>query len=490
MRTTGKGKETAVTAPLPAAPSLEQLRKQAKDLLAAVRAGEPVATARVAAEHPRPDEQLKLTGAQLVVAREYGFSSWTRLRAYVERLAAHGPDLRHAYHDDPDYYEGRAFGLLASAEDGTDDAVAAFERWDAPLTERGAREVVAREHGFQTWAALRRHVVTLRESGEPFARAYRAVEARDVEALTEELDRFPDLVAARGTNGNDLLGMAGATRDDRLVALLLARGVDPSRGNVHGWTALHQAAYGNHVELARMLLDAGARVDVSARGHGGTPLVVALFWGNRETAELLAERGVVPRNLRAAAGLGRLDLIDELAGANGQPAPEAGAQRGFYRPHSGFPPWQPAENGQEVLDEALSWAARNDRVEALDVLVARGAAVDADVYRGTALAWAAACGRTPAIRRLLALGADPNARTTFGGPEHGERATALHLAAQDGHLEAIETLLDGGADPTVRDGIYDSPPAGWAEHGGRAAAAKLLRERGADDTSVQPRRPV
>jgi ankyrin repeat protein len=467
-----------VNVPLPAAPSLEQLRKQAKDLLRAARAGEPAAVARMAAHHPRPNEAPKLTGAQLVVAREHGFPSWARLRAYLERLAKQGPELQHAYHEDFDYYEGRAYGLLASAEDGTANARTAFERWDAPLTEAGARTVVAREHGFPTWAALRRHVASLSETGEPFARAYRAVEARDVDALSEELDRFPDLVVARGTNGNDLLGMAGATCDDRVVALLLARGADPSRGNVHGWTALHQAAYGDRPEQARMLLDAGARVDVSARGDGGTPLVVALFWGNRETAELLAEHGVVPRNLRAAAGLGRLELIDELVGANGRPAPEAGAHRGFYRPHSGFPAWRPADDGREVLDEALSWAARNDRAEALDLLVARGAAVDADVYRGTALAWAAACGRTGAIRSLLALGADPNARTTFGGPEHGERATALHLAAQDGHLEAIEALLDGGADPTLRDGIYDSPPAGWAEHGGRVAAAKLLRERG------------
>jgi ankyrin repeat protein len=467
-----------VNVPLPAAPSLEQLRKQAKDLLQAARAGEPAAVARVAAHHPRPTEPLKLTGAQLVVAREHGFPSWMRLRAYLERLAEHGPELQHAYHGDLDYYEGRAYGLLASAADGTADARTAFERSDAPLTEAGARTVVAREHGFPTWAALRRHVASLSETGEPFARAYRAIEAREVEALAGELDRFPDLVYARGTNANDLLGMASATGDARLVALLLARGADPSRGNVHGWTALHQAAYGDRPEQARMLLDAGAQVDVSARGDGGTPLVVALFWGNRNTAELLAEHGVVPRNLRAAAGLGRLELVEELVGANGRLAPEAGAHRGFYRPHSGFPPWRPAQDGQEVLDEALSWAARNDRAEALDLLVARGAVVDANVYRGTALAWAAACGRTQAIRRLLELGADPNAPTTFGGPEHGERATALHLAAQDGHLEAIEALLDGGADPILRDGIYDSPPAGWAEHGGRVAAAKLLRDRG------------
>jgi ankyrin repeat protein len=131
-----------------------------------------------------------------------------------------------------------------------------------------------------------------------------------------------------------------------------------------------------------------------------------------------------------------------------------------------------------VLDEALAWAARNDRVEALDVLVARGAAVDSDVNRGTALAWAAACGRTGAVRRLLDLGADPNARTTFGGPEHGDGTTALHHAAESGQLEAIEALVDAGADPTVRDALYDGAPASWAEYNRRNAASKLLRARG------------
>jgi hypothetical protein len=53
------------------------------------------------------------------------------------------PLIQHAYHEDPDYYEGRAFGLLASAEDGT-EAAAAFARHGAPLTLDGARDVVAR----------------------------------------------------------------------------------------------------------------------------------------------------------------------------------------------------------------------------------------------------------------------------------------------------------------------------------------------------------
>jgi ankyrin repeat protein len=374
---------------------------------------------------------------------------------------------QHAYREDAGYYEERAAGLLASATDGTESAVAAFARHGAPLTLEGARAAVAGEHGLPNWEALLAHIGAL--DAEPFARAYRAVEARDRDALRALLDEFPDLVTAQGTNGNDLLGMAGATGHLPLSVLLIERGADPARGNAHGWTALHQAAYGNQTELAQRLLDAGARVDLSARGAGGTPLIVALFWGHRAVAELLAEQGVHPRNLRAAAGLGRVDLIEELLEGG-----EAGAQRGFYRPHSGFPAWRPSDDPQEVLDEALAWAARNDRADALEALVARGARVDADVYRGTALTWAAACGRVDAIRRLVALGADPNARTTFGGPDHGVDATALHLAAGAGKLAAIEVLLELGADPALEDALYHSTPAGWAEHGGEPAAAQLL----------------
>jgi ankyrin repeat protein len=344
------------------------------------------------------------------------------------------------------------------------------------VTEDGARTVVARMHGFPSWPALRRHVAALRNGGgEPFARAYRALEAHDQAALAAELDRFPALVAASGTNGNDLLGMATATGDERTVRLLLERGADPAHANAHGWTPLHQTAYSNQAALAAIFLDAGAPADVSARGDGGTPLVAALFWGHRETAELLAERGgMCPRNLRVAAGLGLVDMVEELVDPAGRPSPEAGADRGFYRPHSGFPAWRPSDDPQEALDEALAWAARNDRADVLDVLVARGARVDADVYRGTALAWAAATGRSRAIERLLVLGADPSGRGAFGGPTHGEGVTALHLAAQNGHVEAIRALLAGGADPSLKDALFDGSPGDWAGHCGHTAAAELL----------------
>ncbi|RZQ64538.1 ankyrin repeat domain-containing protein [Amycolatopsis suaedae] len=451
--------------------SSEQLRKRAKDLLRSHRAGAPEALDRVAATHPAPSDPLKLTEAQFVLARELGFPSWPKLTAYVYRIERHGPGLQHAYHDDLDYYTGRAHGLLASALDGTESATAAFERWSKPMTRAGARAVVAAEHGFGGWRELRRHVRELTASGEPFAKAYRAVEDRDVDGLAELVDRFPELVGLRGTNGNDLLGMAGATCDERLVRVLLDRGADPASANAHGWTSLHQAAYSDLPELARMLLDAGAPVSVSARGDGGTPLVVALFWGNRRVAELLAEIDLAPGNLRVAAGLGRLDLIEHLLS---RPA-VAGAHREFYRPHSGFPFWRPdSADVAEVRDEALSWAARNDRADAVRLLARRGARVEADVYRGTALTWAAASGAVAAVRALLEVGADVNQLGTFGGPDHGEGVTALHLAAQSGHLDVVRVLLDAGADPSIVDALHEGDAESWAEYGGHPEVAALL----------------
>ena len=382
------------------------------------------------------------------------------------------PAMERAYHEDVEYYEERARGLLASAMDGTPAAAAAFEEAGARLTEGGARDAVARAHGLISWSSLCRHLPGLQER-DPFAGAYVAIEAHDVEGLQERIAREPEIVSARGTNGNDLLGMATATGDERLVALLLVAGADPAGANVHGWTALHQAAYLGLPPLARMLLDAGAPVDVSARGEGGTPLVVALFWGHAETADLLAEKGVHPRNLRTAAGLGRADLVAELVGT-----PEAGAQRGFYRPHSGFPSWEPSDDPQEVLDESLSWAARNDRADVLAALVDAGADLAADVYRGTALMWAAACGRVAAIERLVELGADPNGRSTFGGAEHSKGATPLHVAGSGGYGEAVKALLAAGADASLRDGLHGGTPADWAENArGDEELVALLRAR-------------
>jgi ankyrin repeat protein len=223
-----------------------------------------------------------------------------------------------------------------------------------------------------------------------------------------------------------------------------------------------------------MLLAAGARVDVEAHGAGGTPLVAALFWGHRDTAELLAAAGVHPRNLRVAAGLGRADLVRECFAADGHLTPQSLTNRDFYRPHSGFPAWHPSNDPQEVLDEALVWAAMSDRVGVLPLLVERGARVNADPYRGTPLVRAAATGRVATVRWLLDHGADVNQRSTYGGPHHGVDVTALHIAAQNDHVDVVRLLVEGGADLEARDALYKGTPARWAEHDGAMKALGFL----------------
>src|SRR5207253_1305405 len=84
----------------------------------------------------------------------------------------------------------------------------------------------------------------------------------------------------------------------------------------------------------------------------------------REAAELIAAVDLAPRNLRVAAGLGRPDLLDELVRPDGGLAPAAGAHRGFYRPHTGFPTWRPSDDPHEILDEGLGWAAKSGRPDA------------------------------------------------------------------------------------------------------------------------------
>ena len=246
-----------------------------------------------------------------------------------------------------------------------------------------------------------------------------------------------------------------------LVRLLLERGADPNRGNDYGWTQLHQAGYSNRREL---------RAAAARRGRAHRPLGARRRrHAARRGALLGPPRGRRPARPRAGqpARRGRARRCRRWSASSpGRPRPARTAR--FYRPHGGFPAWQPSDDPQEVLDEALVWAAKADRVEALRLLVELGARVDADPYRGTALTWAAANGRVEAIRALVELGADPNRRGTFGGPDHGEGVTALHLAAQAGPAR-------GGARAARARRRPDRPRRAARRHARRLGRARRAR---------------
>lgn len=473
---------------LPPNPNLTYLKKQAKALHKQMKAGEPMAIARCQQSHPQGADLAtpKLSDAQLIIAREHGFASWPKLKHYVEGVR--GRPLHRAFETDIDYYEGRAFGLHSVYQTGqprafnlirqshprfaaaSDEAIK-----QADFTLDDARLVLAREHGFADWPALAAHVKRLAQGQviEPFRTAFQAVKANDLDTFKQTLVSHPELAITPGTNGNGLLHLAADFRRVEMVRLLLAAGADINMANNKGWTLLHAAACAAAngqtggqellITFIDLLLAVGADVTAEAHGAGGTPLMQALFWGRRLQAERLAQEGIYPYNLRTAAGLGRLDLMSNFFNPDGSLKPEAGQKREFHRPHSGFPPWTPRDDRQEILDEALVYAAKSGRAHVLGYLQAQGADIDGEPYNGTALFWAVSCEQIETVRWLLDHGADVHHIASFGGEKN---ITALHIAAWGGHLEPAQVLLQYGAEATYHEPRYGSSPVGWADHMG------------------------
>jgi len=149
------------TVRLPDDPSFEQLRRQAKDLRDLSQAGLRGALDLVGAHHPDGPHAVSLAGAQFVVARHYGFSSWAALKRHVTTIeryrrapdevakAASGrPDdefllfacLRYGGDDAPDRWQ-RAASLLAGHPQLTRTSVAAA----AAAADADALEALLRE---------------------------------------------------------------------------------------------------------------------------------------------------------------------------------------------------------------------------------------------------------------------------------------------------------------------------------------------------------
>jgi ankyrin repeat protein len=454
--------------------NLEYHHKQAKALLKEVRSGSVRARQRFQAlQLPVTEADIKLADAQLVVARENGFASWTRLKHHATDAQMLRPYVREV-----SWYQERAEGLVRSYRGGMSAASELIHRYhpgfsaaDIQPTSDGftlddALLVQARQHGFDSWPEFAAHIEALSKdtTPQPFLLAFEALELGNNDTLRQLLNEHPWLATARGSNGNSLLNLAQSFRRLEACRMLLGAGADVNAGNNYGWTPLHQAATGSDIPWVEELLDAGGDLMLSARGEGGTPLVQALFWGNYVMADALAKHDITPRNLRVAAGLGRLNLLSACFDASGNLTPEAGEAREFYRPHGEFPEWTPSDNRQEILDEAFTYACRNGRVEVLRFLLDQGANLEGDPYRGTGLLWATYKSQWAVMDWLVDHGADINQQATFGGRNHGVGVTALHLAAQEGSLEKVSFLVeDLGADLDITDHLFNATPMGWAE---------------------------
>jgi ankyrin repeat protein len=279
-----------------------------------------------------------------------------------------------------------------------------------------AQLIIARNHGFPNWRALKAEIDQRRE---PFrAGFFAACEAGDVATLRDLLAKEPSLVRERTAGGGTGLHLAVHHLD--VVRLLLEHGADPNARDV-GDNAypLHFAGGAGGVEVVRALLDAGGDVHGVGDAHELEVIGWATCFGPaipQDVLALLLERGARHHVFSAIACLDA-DAIQNLVEGN----PDALSRR-----------MSRTENRQTALhyviappDGLLGGGFRTGaHYPILDLLIELGADLEAEDDKGrTPLAVAMLRGDQEAMRRLKAAGAkEPTRRDA---PDFQARISAL-----------------------------------------------------------------
>lgn len=419
-------------------PDLDQLKRQAKELLDAFLAGEPSIASEVRARCRGADAAtFALHDAQLVLARSYGFDSWAKLKARVdgvtvdrlcgaiergdaatvEQLLRRRPEIIDC--EWPDHGECRALHVAVLRRDaamvhllmahGADARTGIYPNRDAtgPLTiaaERGYHEIV----GIIEEAEQRRREAHRTAAGDAFGPA----------APLAILD-------------------ADIWESGRARAMLAA---DPSlvhASHPAGWMPLHAAAATLNAEMVAWLLEHGA--NVHARGSGEwTPLDVAAsgrWWSEGARPErFVTVAGILRRHGAAVSAVSAVALGDAawVRARHAAGALATATTLHHFAPFGGL----------------LSIAVRHEQSEML--------------------------------RLLLDLGLDPDERVRLEGTDDVlfSWGHPLHRCARTGQFAMATLLLDRGADPNAQVSTSGSPTFAAYLNGDPAVIALLERHGG------------
>jgi ankyrin repeat protein len=431
--------------PLSQRPDLGQLRRRAKELRDAARAGDAGAVQRLARHHPAPPPgPVRLAAAQLVIARELGFPSWPRLTAALEADAA------------------------------SRQALSAFLSASIEGRMRQAGQILHSDPGL-----ARRSLAAAAVLGDaPAVREHLAPDPAAALALDDERGWPPLLYACYSRwhhiDPDRAAGLADAVR------LLLAAGADANTND--GGQARYRSALKGSVEVSNprvteVLLDAGAQPDP------GQPIAEAAAHRDLRCLRLLLSRGArvtstwalgsaVFNDNPGAAAL----LLDALATAGGRAADAASAELPDAAATASFAVVEALLNAgadPRATDSdgisALRLAVRAGSQETAARLRALGAVEDGtEVDR---LLGACLNADRPAARQLLAEHPDLMDRLT------DEDRAVIFQAAESRPAEALALMLELGFSPSARR--FGELPLHAAAYHGNAAGARLLLEAGA-----------
>lgn len=460
------------TRSLPPHPDLDQYRKQARELLHLLQSRDTQAELRFRANHPRADElarSVKLADALLVIAREHGYASWPKFKAAVEALTLDRQDRAEAF-------------VTAAIRNKLPDARALLARDPSLPSENIVTAAVYGDR--ETVEKLLRDDPTL--AGKPHGRRGRVplLYATESGFITDP-QRKPGILAC--------------------IRLLLAHGADPnSTFREEPWIdspipALYGAAgrY-NDVEIATLLIDAGAKLD------DGESLYHSLEHRDHRCMRLLLERGananatnVLAHQLDGEDLEGLKLLLDYGADPNIEPpkggnslhwavlrrrSPECirlllerGANPDVRKPNGMSAYRMALRTGQREAAELLRTPETERDITAVDRYLAAAAMGDfaqvaairqndpeiasrlqSEDHIGMAVS--VETGDLSLLRKFLDAGFSPNGRGT-------NNATALHWSAWFAHPEAVRLLLERGAEIEATGAHMGTTPLQWAFHG-------------------------
>jgi ankyrin repeat protein len=424
-----------------------------------------------------------LHDAQRVIAREYGFSSWARLKLHLETRTT-------------DAAETRLFEAVLNNESDV-VGVLLLER---PAL-KGRSSYIAAALGDETAVTneLTRDTAFARTKGGPrnwdplLYLCFGQVGGSDLEraAIARKL-----LAAGADPNGSwinsawpesplpALYGATGVNNFPHLARVLLEAGADPNDGE-----SRYHAAEHNHVECLNVLAEFGTDFSGADRTWGNTPLY--FLFGYTHASDVvksgirwLLEHGANPNVVSHFAGVAEtalhaavkhdwdVDTIEELI--------RHGADVNATRADGRTPYALAVSTGRSAIAELLRANDAHSEVSTVDELL--GACMRADATaaeelvrrnpglvsgllaeeRKVVLA-AAQEGRASAIALMAELGFDLE---VVG--ENGEHP--LHWAAWHGWVEATEVLIERGVELNVCDSRFGAPPTGWCAHGSQFCA--------------------